>query len=97
MARKRMPRGAEFKAKVAIAALQEKKTVQALAGMYDVHPTQVHQWKRQLQDGAVVLFQDQARCQDEAARRAKEAELYEQIGRLNMELDWLKKKVAGED
>jgi transposase len=77
-------RSAEFKAKVALAAVQEQKTVQQLATLFDVHPTQIHQWKKQLLLGTVSLFQS-----------GQEAELFEQIGRLNMELDWLKKKVAG--
>jgi transposase-like protein len=95
MARKRMPRSADFKAKVALAAAQEQKTVQQLASLYGVHPTQVQQWKRQLAEGAVVLFQDSDRSQEAAVWQAREAELYEQIGRLNMELAWLKKKLAG--
>jgi transposase-like protein len=95
MARKRSVRGADLKARVALSAVQEKKTVQELCTLYGVHSSQVHQWKKQLLEGAALLFQDQGRSQDEAARQAREAELYEQIGRLNMELEWLKKKVAG--
>jgi transposase-like protein len=88
-------RSAEFKAKVALAAVQEQKTVQQLATLFDVHPTQIHQWKKQLLLGTVSLFQSGQEVPDAAAQRAREAELFEQIGRLNMELDWLKKKVAG--
>jgi putative transposase len=93
--RKKTARSAEFKAKVALAAVQEQKTVQQLATLFDVHPTQIHQWKKQLLLGAVGLFQSGDQVQDTAAQQAREAELFEQIGRLNMELDWLKKKVAG--
>lgn len=88
-------RSAEFKSKVALAAVQEQKTVQQLATLFDVHPTQVHQWKKQLLLGAVSLFESGEKVQDAVAQQAREAELFEQIGRLNMELDWLKKKVAG--
>jgi putative transposase len=93
--RKKTARSAEFKAKVALAAVQEQKTVQQLATLFDVHPTQIHQWKKQLLLGSVSLFQSGEQVQDTAAQQARESELFEQIGRLNMELDWLKKKVAG--
>lgn len=93
--RKETARSAEFKAKVALAAIQDQKTVQQLATAFDVHPTQIHQWKKQLLLGSVSLFQIGEQAQDAAAQQAREAELFEQIGRLNMELDWLKKKVAG--
>jgi putative transposase len=93
--RKKTARSAEFKAKVALAAVQEQKTVQQLAALFDVHPTQIHQWKKQLLVGVVSLFRSGDPVHDTAAQQAREAELFEQIGRLNMELDWLKKKVAG--
>lgn len=93
--KKKTARSAEFKSKVALAAIQEQKTVQQLATLFDVHPTQVQVWKKQLLVGAVSLFQTGDRVQDTAAQQSREAELFEQIGRLNMELDWLKKKVAG--
>lgn len=93
--RKKTARSAEFKAKVALAAVQEQKTVQQLATLFDVHPTQIQVWKKQLLLGSVSLFQTGDRVQDAAVQQSREAELFEQIGRLNMELDWLKKKVAG--
>ncbi len=92
----RMPRkrkhGADFIAKVAVAALKEVHTVGELAGQFGVHPTQIHKWKRRLIDGAPELFArpGETRQCDEA----EVAELYEQIGRLKMELEWLKKKAA---
>jgi putative transposase len=91
-----MPRkrkhGADFIAKVAVAALKEVHTVGELAGQFGVHPTQIHKWKRRLIDGAPELFArpGETRQRDEA----EVAELYEQIGRLKMELEWLKKKAA---
>lgn len=92
--KKKTARSAEFKAKVAIAAIAEGKTIQQLANVFDVHPTQIQLWKKQLLLGAASLFENGVRMQDAAAQQSREAELFEQIGRLNMELDWLKKKVA---
>lgn len=92
--KKKTARSAEFKAKVALAAVQEQKTVPQLATLFDVHPTHIHLWKKQLIVGATSLFQTGERGQETAVQQSREAELFEQIGRLNMELDWLKKKVA---
>jgi putative transposase len=97
MARKRTGRSAQFKAKVALAALKERRTVSELASEYGVHPTQVHQWKRRLLETAADLFQDGWSRKGPAGGGAEESELYEQIGRLKMELEWLKKKAASFD
>lgn len=94
MGRQRKQRSAEFKAKVALAALQERKTVSQLASQFGVHPTQIHQWKKQLLTGASELFRDGRAAREAAEQSAEQAELYEQIGRLKMELEWLKKKAA---
>lgn len=93
MAGKRMARSAEFKAKVALAALRERQTVSELASQFGIHPTQIHQWRKQLATEAAELFRDGRRRRGGVAE-AEQAELYEQIGRLKMELDWLKKKAA---
>jgi transposase-like protein len=97
MAGKRKPRSAEFKAKVALAALQERRTMSELAKQFDVHPTQIHQWKKQLQSGAAELFADGRQRRRDVEQQAEASELYEQIGRLKMELEWLKKKAASLD
>jgi transposase-like protein len=92
MARLRKLHEASVKARVALEAVKERQTVSEIARHFGVHPTQVNQWKRKLVDDAAGLFER------ENGSRRNEAfettELYEQIGRLKMELDWLKKKAA---
>jgi transposase-like protein len=89
--RRRHP--AAFKARVALEAAKQTKTVAELAKIHRVHPVQISQWKKQLLDGVEDLFRDGRRRQREESE-ARQAELYEQIGRLNMEIEWLKKRVA---
>jgi putative transposase len=93
MSRKRRSFGGAFKAKVALAACRGEKTTAQLAAEFSVHAGQVTAWKKQLLEGAPALFEDQrSKRSDETA--ADEEELYEQIGRLKMEVEWLKKKAA---
>jgi transposase len=94
MAGKRRTLSADFKAKVALAAVQERKTVSELAVQFEVHPTQIHQWKKQLLAEAAELFRDGRTAKETPVSAAEQGELYEQIGRLKMELEWLKKKAA---
>jgi transposase len=93
MAGKRKQHTAAFKAQVALAALKGDRTVNELAGHYGVHPTLIHGWKKQLLSGAEAVFAN-GRQADTTDVEVRQAELYEQIGRLKMELEWLKKKVA---
>jgi putative transposase len=92
MAAKRKVHTAGFKAQVALAALKGDKTVNELAGHYGVHPTLIHGWKKQLLSGAEGIFGSTAQAAS-ADAEARQAELFEQIGRLKMELEWLKKKL----
>ncbi len=92
MAKTRQRRSAQFKFQVALEALKEQKTLSQLASEYEVHPTQIAQWKKHLLDGGTSLF-GQQRVRDQHEQSAREAELFEQIGRLKMELEWVKKKV----
>ena len=93
MTGKRKRHSAAFKAKVALEAAKQTKTVAELARTYQVHPVQISQWKKQLLDGVDSLFRDGRRREREEGQ-ALQAELYERIGRLNMEVEWLKKSVA---
>jgi transposase-like protein len=93
MTGKRKRHSAAFKAKVALEAAKQTRTVAELAKVFQVHPVQISQWKKQLLDGAESLFGDGRRREQEEGQ-ALQAELYERIGRLNMEVEWLKKSVA---
>ena len=84
--------GVKLKADVALEALKGDKTINEIGLRFKVHPTQVSQWKKQLQEGLPEVFGSK-RSQSEASE-ALVSQLYEEIGRLKFELDWLKKKVA---
>jgi transposase len=92
MSRKRRAFGSALKAKVALAACRGEKTTAQLASEYAVHASQITAWKKQLLEGAVDLFEDGRGKRGEQS--TNEAELFEQIGRLKMEVEWLKKKSA---
>jgi putative transposase len=92
MGTKRQQHSAEFKAKVALEALKGLKTVSELASDYRVHPSQINKWKKQLREEASGVFSGTGPSRKSSAE-AEVVPLYEKIGRLNMELEWLKKKV----
>lgn len=89
--RKRRNFTKQFKAKVALEALKEHKTLGEIAGEYDLHPNQVSTWKKAAKDSLEDVFGTSAA---DERRRYEEllSSLYEEIGRLKVELDWLKKK-----
>jgi putative transposase len=84
---------AKFKFQVALEAVKGMQSINEIASQHEVHPTQVKQWKKQLQEKGADLFSEKTAKQQQAQTEG-EAKLYEQIGRLKVELDWLKKKVA---
>ena len=93
MSQKRKRHSAEFKARVALEAVKGLKTSSELAREYQVHPTQISQWKRQLLEMLPEIFSN-GKATPEAATQEVTAPLYEEIGRLKMELDWVKKSAA---
>jgi transposase len=82
---------ADFKAKVALEAVKSLETVNQIATRHEVHPHQVAQWKQHLLRQAALAFEASASPKDQDG---VEKQLYEQIGRLKMELEWLKKKLG---
>ena len=82
----------EFKAKVAIEAIKEQKTIAELAIQYEVHPTQIQQWKKQFIDNAQLVFGEAKTTSVKDADQ--ESRLYEQIGKLQVQNEWLKKKLS---
>jgi putative transposase len=82
--------GAEFKARVALEALKGHHTVNELAGRYGVHPTQIGKWKKHLQSELPHIFSNRRKKREQDTEELQ-AQLYQQIGQLKVELDWLKK------
>ncbi len=93
MPKQRRRHSPEFKAKVALEAIKSQKTVNEIASEYNIHPNQVSTWKQEVLQGLETLFR-QPNGQEQREHEALQTELYEQIGRLKMELEWLKKKAA---
>ena len=91
--KKRRRHSPELKAKVALEAIKGLKTAGELAAEYEVHPGQISQWKRQLLDEVPEIF-ERGYKNSEARAEQRESELYEQVGRLKMELEWLKKEAS---
>lgn len=91
MKQQRKKHSGAFKAKVAVEALKGDRTLNELAGHFEIHPTQVVQWKQRLLAGASDLFS--GGVERDAAQEAElRDQLYQQIGQMKVELDWLKKK-----
>jgi len=84
---------AQFKSKVALEAVKANKTVNELASEFGVHPTQVKNWKEELQNGATDIFSNKRKKQAKELE-AERDRLYRQIGKLQVEVDWVKKKTG---
>jgi len=83
----------DFKAKVALEAVKGVKTINQIASELEVHPTQVTQWKTQLMEALPAIFANK-QGQKQKSEEELTAGLYQQIGQLKVELDWLKKKAG---
>lgn len=91
----RKKHSAEFKAKVALAAIREEATVAQLASKYGVHPSQIQNWKKALLDGAASLFNGNASAVPQGLVPEEEVEaLYKKIGKLEVERDFLSRVVG---
>jgi putative transposase len=94
MERQRKMHSPGFKAQVALAAFKGEKTINELASQHGVHPTLIHSWKKHLLQGVEDLFSG-GRKEAATDHEAVQTQLYEQIGRLQMELTWVKKNLPG--
>ena len=94
MISKRNKHTSKFKGKIALEALRGKNTVSEIASKNQLHPTQITRWKKQLEKGIPDIFETGKEAKIKKEKGHKESELFEEIGRLKFELDWLKKKVA---
>jgi len=93
MSKKRRQHSAEFKAQVGLEALKGIEPIHAIAAKHEIHPVQVSQWKKEVAERLPEVFGRKPDA-DVKALEERESELFEEIGRLKMELEWLKKKVG---
>jgi transposase-like protein len=91
MKRHRRQFSADWKAKIALEAIKGQRTIQEIASHYEVHPNLVTHWKKELLERAAEIFSS-GKTQEGKADEELKAELYQQIGKLQVEVDWLKKK-----
>ena len=96
MKNRRRNHSAAFKMKVALAAIKGDRTMAELASEFEVHPTQIAQWKKQLLEALPEVFSHR-RQRSQQQQDELTAQLYQQIGQLKVELDWLKKKCGLDD
>jgi transposase-like protein len=92
MGNKRKSHSPQFKAKVALAAIQNEETAAQLASRFGIHPTMISAWKRQMLESAADIFDKSHRSRKQAD--AQTAELYRQIGQLKVENDFLARKLS---
>lgn len=93
MSKKRRNLSAQLKSRVALEAVREARTVNEIASQFDVHPNQVREWKKQLMAHSASLFEDRRHGKPDTGEELANR-LYEEIGRLKVELDWLQRKVC---
>ena len=91
MKKGRRNHSAEFKARVALEAVKGIKSMSELASEYEVHPNRISKWKKQVLEELPGIFSDRRKREADGGEELK-ARLYQQIGQLQVELDWLKKK-----
>ena len=93
--RPRRRHSSAFKAQVAVEALKGQQTLNELASAFGVHPVQIAQWKRQLLDASADVFESGASRREEREQQQLVEQLYQEIGQLKVEVDWLRKKGIG--
>jgi transposase-like protein len=93
MSKKRRQHSAALKAQVGLEALKEIQPIHVIAAKHQVHPTQVNQWKKEVTERLPEVFSKQTDA-NAAETQAREQELYAEIGKLKMQLEWLKKKLG---
>lgn len=94
MGKKRRTFSGAEKAKIVLEALKERQTLSEIAQKYEVHPVQVSTWKKEAQEHLGELFSDKRSRDKEQEEQSQLVErLYQQIGQLQVELNWLKKKI----
>ena len=92
MGKKRKTHSPQFKAKVALAAIQNDETTAQLASQFGIHPTLVSNWKRQMLEGAADIFDKNHKTRKQAESQTDE--LYRQIGQLKVENEFLSRKLG---
>jgi len=96
MAKKRRVFSSKQKAKIALEALKERDTSSVIAAKYSVHPNQISQWKKQGVEGFQQAFEKDTKLEKRLSTQTKIVDdLYREIGQLQVELNWLKKKYGG--
>ena len=94
MTRIRRKHSPEFKLKAVMEVLKGEKTATQLAGEFGVHPLVLSDWKKHFLEVGVQIFEKPRRASKTSEEAREKAELFEQIGRLKMEIEWLKKKLG---